>query len=68
MSDKFGARIYPHIADGKILVKQTKKSDSEDAKNDPYAVQKGAQRFVRVEDDAGIADAVRAAILGELGA
>ena len=63
----YGARVYP-LNSGKMLVKQTHKAEE----SGKYVLstdsdKRHPERHVRKDNDAEIADAIRAALRGELG-
>jgi hypothetical protein len=60
---RYGARVFQH-SDGVILVKQTVKRGTR--QNDPYTIDEQRERFVNPDDDIALAQAVRAALAGEL--
>ena len=64
---KFGARVYL-MDSGTVLVVQTVRRGK--ASNAPYVIDQkpvgGNERFVRLSDDKGIADAIRDSLSGKL--
>jgi len=60
---KFGARVYP-LANGKALVKQTIKSGPN--MNDDYVIDGHKEKYINLNNDAEVAEAIRKALAGQL--
>ena len=62
-ADKFGARVYA-LANGKALVKQTVKSGPN--ATDDYVIDGHKEKYINLNNDVEIAEAVRQALSGQL--
>jgi hypothetical protein len=62
-SGKYGVRVFK-ISYETLLIKQTIKKGK--SQNSPYVIDGQRERHVNINDDSGIADAIRDGILGKL--
>ena len=60
---KFGVRVFK-ISDDTLLIKQTIKKGED--QNAPYVIDGQKERYVKINDDFGIADAIRDGVFGKL--
>lgn len=60
---KYGVRVFK-VSDDTLLIKQTIKKGSD--QNAPYVIDGQKERHVKINDDSGIADAIRDGVLGKL--
>ena len=60
---KYGVRVFK-ISDETLIIKQTIKKGED--QNAPYVIDGQKERHVKINDDSGIADAIRDGVLGKL--
>ena len=61
---RFGARVYPIPDSNRARVKQTVKDDNDS--NDEYVIDDDRERFVDLNNDAAVAQAIRDSLAGNL--
>ena len=64
-ASKFGARIYA-VSDSEVLIKQTIKQTVSRGKAAKYVIDEHREKFVPLNNDSDLAQAVREALLGNL--